>query len=161
MLFRSFVAASDAGSDTLWTVGAQVQKDFAKAGLTGVVSYGNVEDLDIWTVGGEGAYFVLPTLRLNANFAYNNLEAGGDDVDVYTYGVGGEYQINNSPVSVYGGWDRASMDDFDLDIDTFSLGLRFTFGGTLQERDRSGADLGRKIGGVAGAVAFIDGVSSL
>lgn len=154
-----FVAAADAGSETLWTVGAQVQKDLANASLTGVASYGSVDDLDIWTVGGDAAYFVMPNLRLDANLAYNSLDIDGSDSDVLTYGVGAEYQIMESPVSVFGGWDRASIDDADLDIDTFSIGLRFSFGGDLQTRDRSGADLSRKIGGVAGAVAFIDSVS--
>lgn len=155
-----FVAAADTGSDTLWTVGGQVQKDFAKASLTGVASYGSVDELDVWTVGGDAAYFIQPGLRVNANFAWNSLEFDGSDDDVLTYGVGAEYQIKESPISVFGGWDRASFDKADLDIDTFSIGLRFSFGGDLQTRDRSGADLSRKIGGVAGAVAFIDGFST-
>ena len=154
-----FVAASDAGSETLWTVGGQVQKYFAQATLSGVASYGSVDDLDIWTIGGDVAYYPMPNLRLNANLAYNALDVDSFDTDALTYGVGAEYQFADTPFSVYGGWDRASIDDSDLDIDTVSVGLRFSFGGNLQQRDRSGAELGRKVGGVAGAVAFIDTVS--
>lgn len=151
----AFVAASDGGYDTLWTVGGQVQKYFDKATLSGVVSYGSVDDLDIWTVGGDAAYFPMPSLRVNANLAYSTLDFDGDDTEAVSYGVGAEYQINRSPFSVYGGWDSTSIDDADLDIDTVSLGLRFSFGGDLRTRDRSGADLGRKIGGVAGAVGVL------
>ncbi|RZJ43727.1 MAG: hypothetical protein EON87_11580 [Brevundimonas sp.] len=154
-----FVAASDGGYETLWTVGGQVQKYFDKATLSGVVSYGSVEDLDIWTVGGDAGYYLTPSLRVNAGVAYNSLEFDGSDTEALTYGVGAEYQINRSPFSVYGGWERASIDDADLDIDTVSLGLRFSFGGDLQTRERSGADLGRKLGGVAGAVGFISDAS--
>lgn len=154
-----FVAASDVGYETLWTVGGQVQKYFDKATLSGVISYGSVEDLDIWTVGGDVGYYVLPSLRVNAGVSYNALDVEENDSDALIYGVGAEYQINNSPFSVYGGWDRATIDDTDLDIDTVSLGLRFSFGGDLQTRERSGADLGRKFGGIAGTIAVVTGVS--
>ena len=36
----------------------------------------------------------------------------------------------------------AALDDLDVTVDTFSVGLRYTFGGNLRARDRSGADLG-------------------
>ena len=150
-----FVAASDAGSETLWTVGAQVQKDLDKVSLTGVLSYGQVDDLDIWTVGGDAGFYPMPNLRLTAAAAYNSLDFSGFETEVVTYGVGGEYQFRDSPISAYGAWDRATLDDADLDIDTFSIGLRFSFGGDLQARDRSGADLGRKTGGLAGAMSVI------
>lgn len=155
----AFAAASDAGDATLWTFGGQVQKYFDQATLSGVASYGSTDDVDVWTVGGDVAYYPMANLRLNANLAYNSVEVEDFDVDALTYGAGAEYQFGDSPFTAFGTWDRASVDDFDLDIDTFSIGMRYSFGGSLQTRDRSGADLGRKVGGAAGALAFIDTVS--
>jgi len=42
-----------------------------------------------------------------------------------------------------------------VSMDTISVGLRFSFGGNLQSRERAGADLGRTaagVGGMAGAL---------
>lgn len=154
-----FVAGTNVG-DTLWTVGGQAQKSLTNVTVGGLVSYGTVKDLDVWTIGGEAAYFVQPNLRLDANLAYNNAEENGFDADIVTYGVGGEYKFGASPVSVYGGWNRASTEiqNVDLDFDTFSLGVRFTFGGDLQTRSRSGADLGRNVGsrGVADSLRMLN-----
>jgi opacity protein-like surface antigen len=147
-----FVGASDAGSDTLFTVGAEVQKYFASATLTGVVSYGNVDDIDIWSVGGDAAYYVQPNLRLNAGLSWNNVDTGFGDVDAWTYGVGAEYQFADTPFGLFADYTRVSLDDVDVDVDTFKVGFRYSFGGGLQARDRSGADLGRTVSGVGSLI---------
>jgi hypothetical protein len=152
-----FVSAGDAGpSATLWTVGGEVQKYFDKATLTGAVSYGNINefDADIWSVGGDAGYYIMPNLRVNGSVAFSSIEAGGDSVDAYGYGVAGEYQIASTPMSVYASWDRTTVDDFDVDLDTLSIGLRFNFGGDLQQRERAGANLTRSVGGAAGIFAL-------
>ncbi|MBB4082550.1 hypothetical protein [Brevundimonas lenta] len=149
-----FVSGTDVG-DTLWTVGAQAQTYLGNATVGGVASYGTVKNVDVWTLGADVGYFVTPDLRIDANAGYNSIDFDGFDTEALTYGVGGEYKFAGSPVSVFGGWDRVSLDDADLDIDTFSLGVRISFGGDLKARDRSGADLGRKLGGVTGAVGFL------
>ena len=67
MRFGGFVGAEEiAGGDTLMTFGAEGQKYFQQATLTGVVSYGTVDDADLWTVGGEAAFYATPALRLAA-----------------------------------------------------------------------------------------------
>ena len=63
-------------------------------------------------------------------------------------GVGAEYEFAGTPFSLTGGYERTTLDDFDVDADTFQIGLRYSFGGGLQARDRAGANLGRTIGGV-------------
>ena len=138
-----FVAGNGIGSgDTVYTVGAEAQKYLAGSTLTGVVAYTSADDLDadIWTVGGDAAFYVMPNLRLNAGVSYNNVDAQLGDVDAWTYGVGGEYEFTGTPFSVAAGYTRADIDS--IDVDTWSLGLRYSFGGGLQARDRAGAGLG-------------------
>ncbi|WP_291838207.1 hypothetical protein [Brevundimonas sp.] len=152
-----FIAASDAAPGaSLLSAGAEVQKYFDKATLTGAVSYGTINDLDadLWSVGVDGGYYVLPNLRLNANAAYSKIDVSGTDLDAYSYGAAAEYQINGSPMSVFASWDRTTLDDVDLDVDTLSLGVRFNFGGDLQQRERAGANLTRSVGGAAGIFAL-------
>lgn len=137
-----FVAGNGIGSgDTVYTVGAEAQKYLAGSTLTGVVAYTSADDLDadIWTIGGDAAFYVMPNLRLNAGVNYNNVDAQFGDIDAWTYGVGGEYEFTGTPFSVAAGYTRADIDS--IDVDTWSLGLRYSFGGGLQARDRAGAGL--------------------
>ncbi|MDP3594659.1 MAG: hypothetical protein Q8R94_22595, partial [Phenylobacterium sp.] len=48
----------------------------------------------------------------------------------------------STPWSITGGYEHGEIDDLDLKSDTFRVGLRYTFGGTLRDRDQSGASLG-------------------
>ena len=140
-----FVAANALGTgEAIWTVGAEAQKYLAGSTLTGMVAYTDIDDLDakVWTVGGDAAFYVMPNLRLNAGVSYNNLDTDFGDVDAWTYGVGGEYEFTGTPFSITAGYTRADIQDTDLDVDTWSLGLRYSFGGGLQARDRAGAGLG-------------------
>jgi len=138
----AFVAANGIGTgDSVWTVGAEAQKYMAGSTLTGLVAWTDADAGDIWTVGGDAAFYVMPNLRLNAGVAYNNVDVNvGDSVDAWTYGVGAEYEFENTPFSVGASYTRADVDS--VDVDTWSLGLRYSFGGGLQARDRAGANLG-------------------
>jgi hypothetical protein len=152
-----FVSASDSvPGSTLWSVGAEAQKYFDKATLTGAVSYGSIGELDakLWSVGVDGGYYILPNLRVNANAAYSDIQVQDTDVSAVSYGVAAEYQISESPMSLYASFARTTVDDFDLDLDTVSLGVRFNFGGDLQQRERAGANLTRSIGGAAGVIGL-------
>ena len=46
--------------------------------------------------------------------------------------------IGFSPVSVFGGYSHAELNDLDVSINTVTVGIRVNFGGTLRDRDRSG-----------------------
>lgn len=151
--FGGFVGAADAGDETAWTVGGEVQKYLANATLTGSVAYTTADDIDVdaWTVGGDAAFYVMPNLRLNAGLAYSNLDAGGADADLWTYGVGAEYEIANTPFSLAAGFNRGDIED--IKIDTWTVGLRYSFGGGLQARDRAGATLSNTgVAGILGAL---------
>ncbi|MFC5374475.1 outer membrane beta-barrel protein [Brevundimonas faecalis] len=149
-----FVGVTDLGGENYFSVGGEVQKYLASATLTGVVAYTDLDGVDAWTFGGDAAYYVNPSLRLNAGVSYNNLSANSNDFDAWNYGAGAEYQFANSPFSVYGSYQRLSISDTDLDVDTFMIGARYNFGGTLQSLDRAGANLGRTLAGVPAIRGF-------
>jgi hypothetical protein len=137
MRLGGFVAASDAGDDTAWTGGFRAQKYLANATLTGVVAYTDVDGVEIWTAGGDAAFYVTPSLRLNAGITYDSVD--DVDVDAWTYGIGAEYDIGATPFSVTAGYARSDIGDLDLEVDSFNVGLRYSFGGDQQSRDRAGA----------------------
>lgn len=148
MRFGGFVGASEALGGTMTTFGLEGQKYLDRATLTGVASYGTVHDADIWTVAGDAAFYATPQLRLNAGASYSNAENLfiGGDVEGWSAGVGAEYQLANSPYSVFGGYDYVKSSDLDMDANVFSIGMRYSFGGGLQARDQAGANLGRSAG---------------
>lgn len=149
--FGGFVGVSDLGGENDFSVGAEMQKYLASATLTGLVAYTDLDGADAWTLGGDAAYYATPALRLNAGVAYHNVDVdGAGDADAWSFGVGAEYEFAGTPFSVVGGYERTSVNDFDIDADTFTIGLRYSFGGGQQARDRAGANLGRAIGGVKG-----------
>jgi len=151
--------------------------------LGGFASIGNTDfsfaDYDYYTVGLEGAYYLSRTTLngalsysdsddLNADstaldlgathFVTDNFSFGGTvgfgelaDLDFVSYGVGAEYQFAGAPISLFGGYNKTDYDSFDTDA--LSVGVRWNFGGSLFERDRSGASLTRNTGfGRLGAV---------
>lgn len=144
-----FVAVTDLGGDETFTVGAEMQKYLASATLTGLVAYTDSDLGDAWTIGGDAAYYINPSFRLNAGVSYNTVDTDLGDVDAWAYGAGAEYQFANSPFSVNGSYQRVSTDfaNADVDADVFMIGARYNFGGTLQSLDRAGANLGRTMAG--------------
>lgn len=150
----AFAGGSQAGDDQLWSFGAQTQAYLDKLTLTGSLAYETVDgvDADMWSLGADAAYFINPSLRLNAGAGWSTIDAGGSDIDAWSANVGGEYQFGTSPYSLTASYAHSELEDLDLQIDTFTVGLRISFGGDLQTRERSGADLGRTAAGI-GAVA--------
>lgn len=149
-----FVGGSEAGDEQLWSFGGQAQTYLDKLTLTGSLAYETVDgvDADIWSVGADASYFINPSLRLNAGAGWSTADVAGADVDGWSANVGGEYQIAKSPYSVTANYAHSELEDIDLSVDTFMIGFRFSLGGDLQSRQRSGADLGRTAAGI-GAVA--------
>lgn len=141
--FGPTVSYSDTAGEGLWTVGAVAQKYLGDVTLSGAVAYGNIDDVDadIWSVGGEVRYFVTDNFRVDAGLAWATADVAGVDIDGWNLGVDAEYQFAGTPWSLTGGYSHAALDDVDLDADTFSIGFRYSFGGDLKARDRSGSDL--------------------
>ncbi len=146
-----FLGLADVADETAFTGGVEVQKYLSRATLTGVVAYTTVDDADadIWSVGGDAAFYVTDNLRLNAGLSWMTID--DMDIDGVTYGVGAEYQIGTSPFSVTAGLSHSDIED--LDVDSWNIGLRYSFGGGLQARDRAGASLpGSGVMGLLGAL---------
>jgi hypothetical protein len=139
-----FTALSRPANDTVWGVGAEASKYLDKVTLTGLVAYGQSNDLDVdlYSARGEARYFVTDDFRLNAGLGYAKLDGGANDADLWDVNVGGEYKFANSGWSTFGKYTHAESKDLaDLKADTVNVGFRYTFGGSLKTRDHSGADL--------------------
>lgn len=133
----AFIGAADAGSETAMTGGFRVQKYLSKATISGAVAYTDVFDDNILTASADVAFYVTPSLALNAGAVYDTVDDA--DLDAWTYNVGAEYDIGTTPFAVTAGFASTDIDGSDETIDTWSLGLRYTFGGDKQSRDRAGA----------------------
>ena len=136
------------GDADYWTVGAEGQYYLARTTLNAAVSYSEADDVDLEVTGVDvGArHFITDNFAVDGNVGFANAETSFDDADVITLGLGAEYQLEALPVSFFGGYQRADADDLDLTSDSFTLGVRYNWGGTLFDRDRSGASLGRGSG---------------
>ncbi len=147
-----FAGLADVADDTVWAVGGEAHKYFDQVTLSGVVAYGQTDDTDadLWAVRADARYFVNDNVRVNANVGYANADFGPVDADIWNIGLGGEYKFASNGWSVFGGYNHAESNDLaDLKADSVNVGVRYTFGGSLKERDRAGADL-TDIGGLFG-----------
>lgn len=140
-LFGGFIGLADSdAADTTWYGGLEANKYFTNWTLAGALFYGNNDDADVdgYGLNVEARAFVHDNFRLNANIGYASVDAGaGNDDDAMIYGVGGEYQFASFPVSIAAGYNTADFDGGD--VDTWTIGVRYNWGGTLRDRDRSGA----------------------
>jgi hypothetical protein len=145
-LIGGFVGATTSDDVTLWAVGAEAQVNLAPSTtLYGQVGYGQSDDLanaDFWAGRTELRYFVTDNFKVQGVAGYTKVDADGGDFDIWNVGAEAEYQVAGTPWSVVGGYEHGTIDDLDLDSDTFRIGARYTFGGTLRDRDQSGASLG-------------------
>lgn len=138
-----YIQGSDAGDGTLWNGGVVAQKYLDNVTLSGAVSYGQIDDVDadLWAINGDVRYFVSDNFRLNAGLGFAKIDTDFGDADLWTAGVGAEYQFASTPWSIFGGYDHVELNDVDVSSDTFKIGARYSFGGDLKARDRAGADL--------------------
>lgn len=125
------------------SMGAEAQKVFEQATLTGSVSYSDALEGDAWNAGVDAAYYPMNNLRLNATVGYGTIDGFGDSIDTWTYAAGAEYQFAATPYSVFASYEDAQFDGGIADLQTIKVGVRYNFGGSLQAQDRSGANIGR------------------
>lgn len=127
------------------TIGAEAQKTFDRATLTGSIAYSDFLQAQAWNAGVDAAFYPTAALRLNGVVQYSSTDGllGSGTFDAWTYGVGAEYRVAATPYSVFGRYETTSYDTIDIDVDTFKLGVRYNFGGSLQDQDRAGANIGR------------------
>lgn len=139
------VDADGAGDFDFWTVGAEGQLYMQRTTLDGALSYSEADDADAELTAADVGltHFFTDNFSAGANVGFGNVDSGVGDADVVSYGVGAEWQFAALPISVFGGWQHAEVDDIDSDSDTLGVGVRYNFGGSLFERNRSGASLSR------------------
>jgi len=139
-LFGGFVGIGSSDDSETWVAGLEAAKYFANWTLAGAVAYGSNddEDSDGYGVNAEARIFIHDNLRVDLHGGYASIDAGaGDDDDVTQFGIRGEYQLAAAPISFTAGYSNT---DFDAgDVDVWSIGLRYNWGGSLRDRDRSGA----------------------
>lgn len=128
-----------------WTVGGEGAIYMSRTTLNGVISYSDAEDLDaqITAVDVGATHFVTDNFSFTGNAAFGNIDSFGS-ADFWSAGVGVEYQFGATPVSLFGGYTHSDFDG--SEGDAFTVGVRYNWGGSLFERDRSGASLTRNAG---------------
>ena len=139
------------GSTTIdtWAVAGEAKYFMPKVTLGGSVSYSDASpnssssDVTSWRGAADGTFFVTDNISLKGGLGYDSLDLSGTSGHAWDLSVGAEYQLSSVPISIYGGYtgDRADIGG-KLDVDYFSIGARWNFGGgTLLSRNRSGANL--------------------
>lgn len=145
-LIGGFAGVSTSDDVTLWAVGAEGQANLGAATtLYGQFGYGQAEDLDdvdFWAGRAELRHFFTENFKLQGSAGFTKADAQGGELDMWNLGVDAEYQFAGTPWSITGGYEHGEVDDVDLSADTFRLGVRYSFGGTLRDRDQAGASLG-------------------
>lgn len=138
------VGLVNSANETSYAGGLVAEHYMDRVTLSGGAGVANNDGLDVeaWGASAELRYFITDSFRVDGLLGYTSIDFGFGEVDSVSFGVGGEYQLGEGPFSVTAGYVRADIDDTDVTTDTLSVGLRYTFGGTLRTRDRSGADIG-------------------
>jgi hypothetical protein len=148
--YAGYDSLNDNADTSDWVVALETQYYQQHATISGALSYGETDDLDftLTTLDGEYKYFVSERLSLSGGLSIGEAESFGDDYDVWGANVGGEYQFASAPISVFAGYRYANFDGggVDQDNNTLTLGVRYDWGGSLQQRSQSGAGLNRVAG---------------
>ena len=155
-LFGGFVGYNHADSSDTWSAGLEANKYYDNWTLAGSLVYANNNDADVdaWGVNVEGRIFATDNFRVDLDGGWANVDLGsgaGSD-NVWNAGIGGEYQFASIPISVGAHYNYFDFNDADVNGNAVSVSLRYNFGGSLKDRDRSGASQASLtgIGGVTG-----------
>lgn len=149
VLVGGFAGMDDSSDLSLWGAGVETLIDFNDmAALYVQAGYGETNDLgfrnaQLHAARGDLRIYPIADLRLQLSAGYQEAKLmAGIKTDATLFGVEAEYRIPRTPVSLRAGYDKYKVDDLAFDADIFRVGARYTFGGTLRERDRAGASLG-------------------
>ena len=131
MRVGAFVGAAEFADETAVAGGVEGQVNYDRVTLAANAAYGTVDefDLDIWGVSGEARFFASDNFRIDGGLGWASADADGFEAEGWTAGLGGAYNY-------------AELDELDVAANTITLGMRFSFDGSLKERDRAGASFG-------------------
>lgn len=147
-LVGAFVGLADSSDSTTWTIGGEGNLYLDNVTLAGAIGYASNDDVDTdgYGLNAEARIFPSDNFRLQAAAGIAKVDLAGVDDDVISFGLGGEYQFGEAPFSLALNWDRSEISDADITADTLTIGLRYNFGGTLRDRDRTGASQAGLVG---------------
>lgn len=96
---------------------------------------------DTWHAEAGASYYLSPRARLDAAIGIGS-SSTEQDIESLNFSVGAEYQPLDLPLSITARYNRSSNEypaiAIESDIDTFSVGLRLSFGAeTIRDRDRT------------------------
>lgn len=138
------------GGDELdyWSFGLEGQWYLSRTTLDGALSYSDADDANAEMLAFDVGltHFVNDNFSLGGDLGFGSIENGGPNTDVSTLGLGGEYQFVSAPISIFGGYRHSEIDDVNVESDALTVGVRYNFGGSLFDRNRSGASLARGTG---------------
>lgn len=81
-------------------------------------------------------YYFTENFRVGASYGFGKLEEGGDEADTGNLRLNTEWQPWTTPVSFTLGYNSFDSDGL-TDADSWSIGARWNFGGSLRERDNA------------------------
>ncbi|MBI3439262.1 MAG: hypothetical protein HY054_11555 [Proteobacteria bacterium] len=139
--YNHFSGSGDAGE---WTIAGQVQYYMPRTTISGDLSYSSTtstpSDFNTTQIDGEARFFGTDNFSFQGNLGWGSVSGSGSSGNFWTYGVGAEYQFDAAPISLYGGWQGLNLDGGG-NLNAWSIGIRYNWGGTLLQRNRSGAGL--------------------
>lgn len=149
------IGYTDADSTSEWAVAGEGLLFLDRTTLGATLTYSNADDTDttFWGVDGEARFFLTDNFRVGVNAGWGSIDGGGDSADVTTLGVGAEWQFDNTPFSVFAGYNHTDADI--ITSDAWGVGARWNFGSSsLIDRDRHGANLRTPVGGFSRLFGF-------
>lgn len=136
---------SESGDAGEWTIAGQTQYYMPRTTLSGNLAYsqttnGGGGDFHTISIDGDARFFATDNFSFDGGLGYGNIDVdGGGSGHYWTYGLNAEYQFDAAPVSIYGGWNGLDVEGGHSNA--WTIGIRYNWGGTLLQRDRSGAGL--------------------
>jgi hypothetical protein len=155
--FGGYAGYVDVDSDKFYVVGGEYAKFLGNSTFVVGAGFGQIDetDVDIYGVNGEFRFFVSDDFRLDLGASWINADGPGGDADGIGAGVGLEYRLPGSPISIGANYQYSEVDDLNSDGSMFGVSLRFDFGsGSLKARDRNGAGTFDALGGFGGAASL-------
>lgn len=138
-----FVGAADIEDATMYAYGLQGDINMERNTIALGAAFATIDDADVdfWALTAENRFFVNDNFRIDAGLGWVDGDFGGTEANAWNANLGAEYQFNEN-ISAFGAYTHLDIDDADTDVDAITIGVRFNFGGSLKDRDRSGASFG-------------------
>lgn len=123
----------------------------------GSVGWGSIDmdpyNLELTTVRGDVSYFVNDNFRLDAFASKTDAKVWVFSAPVKSFGVGGEYLLSNAPISFTLNYENSDSNLLNVSANTYSVGVRYVFGGNLRARDRNSSPFSGLMTNLGGGLA--------